>query len=106
MKKQFETKKIVLAVALCFSAPLVYSQSGPIKIGVVTPLSGTYTPIGEQVKMGLELAAKEINAAGGINGRKINLIYEDEEANPAVATQKAEKLFQVEKVDFLTGTVN
>jgi branched-chain amino acid transport system substrate-binding protein len=106
MKKQFETKKIALAVALCFGASLVSAQSSPIKIGVVTPLSGTYTPIGEQVKMGLDLAAREINAAGGINGRKINLIYEDEEANPAVATQKAEKLFQVEKVDFLTGTVN
>jgi branched-chain amino acid transport system substrate-binding protein len=91
---------------LCLGASLVSAQSGPIKIGVVTPLSGTYTPIGEQVKMGLDLAAREINAAGGINGRKINLIYEDEEANPAVATQKAEKLFQVEKVDFLTGTVN
>ena len=106
MKKKFQTKKIALAVALSFGASLVLAQSGPIKIGVVTPLSGTYTPIGEQVKMGLDLAAKEINAAGGINGKKIDLIYEDEEANPAVATQKAEKLFQVEKVDFLTGTVN
>lgn len=106
MKKQFQTKKIALAVALSLGTSFVLAQSGPIKIGVVTPLSGTYTPIGEQVKMGLDLAAKEINAAGGINGRKIDLIYEDEEANPAVATQKAEKLFQVEKVDFLTGTVN
>jgi branched-chain amino acid transport system substrate-binding protein len=106
MKKQFQAKKIALAVALSLGASLVSAQTGPIKIGVVTPLSGTYTPIGEQVKMGLDLAAKEINAAGGINGRKIDLIYEDEEANPAVATQKAEKLFQVEKVDFLTGTVN
>lgn len=104
--KQFQVKKISLAVALSFSTSLALAQSGPIKIGVVTPLSGTYTPIGEQVKMGIDLAAKEINAAGGINGRKVNLIYEDEEANPAVATQKAEKLFQLEKVDFLTGTVN
>lgn len=104
--KQFQIKKITLAVALGFGASLALAQSGPIKIGVVTPLSGTYTPIGEQVKMGLDLAAKEINAAGGINGRKVDLIYEDEEANPAVATQKAEKLFQVERVEFLTGTVN
>ena len=95
-----------MLAALSLGATLAIAQTGPIKIGVVTPLSGTYTPIGEQVKMGLDLAAKEINAKGGINGRKIDLIYEDEEANPAVATQKAEKLFQVEKVDFLTGTVN
>lgn len=78
----------------------------PIRVGVVTPLSGTYTPIGQQVRWGLELAAKEINAAGGIAGRKVELLFEDEEANPSVAVQKAEKLFQVSKVDFLTGTVN
>ncbi|MBN9587150.1 MAG: branched-chain amino acid ABC transporter substrate-binding protein [Afipia sp. 62-7] len=78
----------------------------PIKIGVVTPLSGTYAPIGQQVRWGLELATKEVNAAGGINGRQIQLIFEDEEANPSVAVQKAEKLFEVQKVDFLTGTVN
>ncbi|MCC7227060.1 MAG: ABC transporter substrate-binding protein [Burkholderiaceae bacterium] len=82
------------------------AQSDPIKIGVVTPLSGTYAGIGQQVKWGLDLATKEINASGGIAGRKVELIYEDEEANPAVAVQKAEKLLQVSKVDFLTGTVN
>ncbi|MBE7197777.1 MAG: ABC transporter substrate-binding protein [Parafilimonas terrae] len=78
----------------------------PITIGVDTPLSGTYAPIGQQVRWGLELATKEVNAAGGIAGREIRLIVEDEEANPAVAVQKADKLFQVDKVDFLTGTVN
>ena len=78
----------------------------PIKIGVDTPLSGTYAPIGQQVRWGLELATKEVNASGGIAGRQIQLIFEDEEANPAVAVQKADKLFQVDKVDFLTGTVN
>jgi branched-chain amino acid transport system substrate-binding protein len=77
-----------------------------IRIGVVTPLSGTYAGIGQQVKWGLDLAAAQLNASGGILGRKLELIYEDEEANPAVAVQKAEKLFQVSKVDFLTGTVN
>jgi branched-chain amino acid transport system substrate-binding protein len=102
-----QMKKIVLAVSsVVLSTSLANAADGPIKIGVVTPLSGTYTPIGQQVKMGLELATKEVNAAGGIMGRKVELIFEDEEANPAVATQKAEKLFQVSNVDFLTGTVN
>ena len=96
-----------LAAALAIAAPLAASaQTGPIRVGVVTPLSGTYAGIGQQVKWGLDLAAAQINAAGGVMGRKLELVYEDEEANPAVATQKAEKLFQVGKVDFLTGTVN
>ncbi|MBK9246365.1 MAG: ABC transporter substrate-binding protein [Burkholderiales bacterium] len=98
-------KPLAVAVGLAFTAG-AYAQSSPIRIGVVTPLSGTYAGIGQQVKWGLDLAAKEINDAGGVMGRKLELIYEDEEANPAVATQKAEKLFQVSKVDFLTGTVN
>ena len=96
-----------LAAALAIAAPLAASaQTAPIRVGVVTPLSGTYAGIGQQVKWGLDLAAAQINAAGGVMGRKLELVYEDEEANPAVATQKAEKLFQVGKVDFLTGTVN
>ncbi|MBK8016259.1 MAG: ABC transporter substrate-binding protein [Betaproteobacteria bacterium] len=96
-----------LAATLAIAAPLAASaQTGPIRVGVVTPLSGTYAGIGQQVKWGLDLAAAQINAAGGVMGRRLELVYEDEEANPAVATQKAEKLFQVGKVDFLTGTVN
>jgi branched-chain amino acid transport system substrate-binding protein len=98
-------RTLALAVALALGAPAL-AQQAPIRIGVVTPLSGTYAGIGQQVKWGLELAAKEINAGGGVMGRKLELLYEDEEANPSVATQKAEKLFQVNKVDFLTGTVN
>jgi len=77
-----------------------------IRIGVVTPLSGTYAGVGQPVRWGLELAAREINEAGGIGNRRVVLLFEDEEANPSVAVQKAERLFQVEKVDFLTGMVN
>ena len=95
-----------LSAGLLTQMPVQAQSQNPIRIGVVTPLSGTYAPIGAQVKMGLDLAQKEINAAGGILGRQVELLYEDEEANPRVAVQKAEKLFQQNKVDFLTGTVN
>jgi branched-chain amino acid transport system substrate-binding protein len=100
------TKKLIPALIAAAFSVAAQAQTGPIRIGVVTPLSGTYAGIGQQVKWGLDLAAKEINAGGGVMGRSIELVYEDEEANPAVAVQKAEKLFQVGKVDFLTGTVN
>ena len=97
---------IIAAAAAAFTALGAHAQSGPIRIGVVTPLTGTYAGIGQQVKWGIDLAVKEINDQGGILGRKVETLYEDEEANPNVAVQKAEKLFQVSKVDFLTGTVN
>lgn len=101
------TYKTTMLAALLAATALTGAQAAdPIKIGVVTPLSGTYAGIGQQVRWGLELATREVNAAGGIAGRQIELIFEDEEANPAVAVQKADKLFQVNKVDFLTGTVN
>jgi branched-chain amino acid transport system substrate-binding protein len=99
-------KTMILAALLLATALSSAHAADPIKIGVVTPLSGTYAGIGQQVKWGLELATKEINAAGGIMGRQVELSFEDEEANPSVAVQKADKLFQVGKVDFLTGTVN
>jgi len=103
--------KLVAALAVAFAAASTTTAAlaqgaGPIKIGVVTPLTGTYAGIGQQVKWGIDLAIKEINDKGGILGRKLEAVYEDEEANPNVAVQKAEKLFQVAKVDFLTGTVN
>ena len=91
-----------IAMLLASSA---YAQEA-IKIGVLTPLSGTYAGIGQQVRWGIDQSVEEINAAGGIAGRQIELVYEDSEANPAVAVTKAEKLFTVDNVDFLTGTVN
>src|SRR6202163_2560407 len=99
-------KQITLATALTgVLASTSYAQT-TIKVGVVTPLSGTYAPIGKQVRWGAELAVKQINAAGGVNGRKFELLFEDEEANPPVAVRKSEKLLQQDKVDLLTGTVN
>jgi branched-chain amino acid transport system substrate-binding protein len=96
-----------LGVAGAFMLALAPAQAAdPIKVGLVTPLSGTYAPIGKQVRWGAELAVKEINVAGGVNGRPFELLFEDEEANPPVAVRKAEKLLQQDKVDLLTGTVN
>lgn len=94
----------LLALMLAFAGPA--AAKAPIKIGVLTPLSGTYEPIGQQVKWGSRLAADQINAHGGIDGRTIKLIFEDSEANTSVATRKADKLFTSDNVDFLVGIVN
>jgi branched-chain amino acid transport system substrate-binding protein len=99
-------KRIGLTGALTIALVSAANAQSAIKIGVVTPLSGTYAPIGKQVRWGAELAVKQINAAGGVMGHKLELLFEDEEANPPVAVRKAEKLLQQDKVDLLTGTVN
>ena len=87
-------KQLSLAAALTTALVSFAHAQGTIKVGVVTPLSGTYAQIGKQVRWGAELAVKEINAAGGVMGRKFELLFEDEEANPPVAVRKAEKLLQ------------
>ena len=56
---------LIAAVAAAFAATGAFAQSGPIKIGVVTPLTGTYAGIGQQVKWGIDMAIKEINDKGG-----------------------------------------
>jgi branched-chain amino acid transport system substrate-binding protein len=72
-----------------------FAQSGPIKIGVVTPLSGTYAdrPAGP---LGARTGSQEINAAAASPGAA-QAAVRGRGGEPAVAVQKAEKLFQVEK---------
>ena len=106
MSKATMSKSLGAAGAFMMALIPAGHAADPIKVGVVTPLSGSYAQIGKQVRWGAELAIKEINAAGGVKGRPFELLFEDEEANPPVAVRKAEKLLQQDKVDLLTGTVN
>ena len=68
-----------------------YGQSDVIKIGHLTPRTGFLGPLGEFAVQAVDMAVAEINAAGGINGRKIELLKEDS-VNPQTATTKAESL--------------
>lgn len=77
---------------------------GPVKIGVLSPLSGPWTVYGEAHRRGIELAAKEINENGGINGRDVELIVEDTETDPSTVTEKAQKVTRDDNVDVVAGT--
>jgi len=77
----------------------------PIKIGVVQPFSGGLELFGNQAKLGLELAASEINAAGGVLGRPISLIYEDDKTDPKTAVERATSLIRKEKVLAISGPI-
>jgi branched-chain amino acid transport system substrate-binding protein len=58
------------------------SPGGPIKIGMVTSLTGNYTPLGTGNKQGAQLVVDQVNARGGINGRKLELVMLDDGTNP------------------------
>jgi len=76
--------RIAIAIALALAAPLAAAQQS-VKIANVVELSGTGTTAGTNFKNGVELAVKEINAAGGILGRKVVLENADTQSNPAIA---------------------
>src|SRR5678816_241084 len=84
---------------------IVRSQPDALRLGHLTPLTGFLGPLGEYAVMGVKLAVEEINAAGGINGRKVDLITEDS-VNPQTASTKAERLIERDKVVAVIGEIS
>lgn len=80
-------------------------QAEVIRIGHLTPRTGFLGPLGEYAVLGIQLAAEEINAAGGVMGRKIELVLEDS-VNPQTASAKAERLIERDKVAMLIGEIS
>jgi urea transport system substrate-binding protein len=76
-----------------------------VKIGAVLPFSGGVELYGRQAKLGLELAAKEINAGGGILGRPVQVIYEDDKTDPAAAVDATHKLVERDGVLAVAGPI-
>jgi branched-chain amino acid transport system substrate-binding protein len=81
------------------------AQGDTIKIGHLTPRTGFLGPLGDYAVMGIQLAAEEINAAGGVAGRKIELVLEDS-VNPQTASAKAERLVERDKVAMIIGEIS
>ena len=81
------------------------NSAEPIKIGAVLPFSGGVELYGRQAKLGLDLAAKDINAAGGILGRPVELLYADDKTDPAVATDATRKLIERDGVLAVVGPI-
>src|SRR5205823_24582 len=84
---------------------IVRGQTDAIRIGHLTPLTGFLGPLGEYAVMGVKLAAEEINNAGGVMGRKIDLVMEDS-VNPQTASAKAERLIERDKVAMIIGEIS
>jgi branched-chain amino acid transport system substrate-binding protein len=82
-----------------------FAQTGPIRIGVLAAKAGVTAPVGESGLRGTQFAVDRINVAGGILGRKIELVVE-EESNPKDTVERFRKLALQNRVDVITGVVS
>ncbi len=94
--------RCLAALALAFAALGAQAQD-TIKIGLVTALSGQSARAGEAITRGLQVAIDELNASGGVLGRKLELLRRDDEATPAKGVIAARELVHKEKVAVLFG---
>jgi branched-chain amino acid transport system substrate-binding protein len=92
-----------LAIGVALASSGVAQAPAPIRIGVIQPLSGPVAASGNYVRMGAEIARDWINARGGVGGRKVELLIEDNKSDPKEAASAAEKLIVRDKVPVLMG---
>src|SRR5262245_18592407 len=85
-------------------SPAPLRAQGPIKIGEINSYSGIGAPFTGPYKLGAELAIEEINAKGGVLGRKLDVIFRDDKGQPADAVKQAQDLVESEKVALIAGT--
>ena len=95
--------RIAAISALLVWAAAGHAQSTEIKIGIAEALTGNAAQYGVPIRKGFELAAAEINAAGGINGQKLDLVIEDEQGKKEEAINVFKKLIFQDKVLMLFG---
>ncbi|TFF19203.1 ABC transporter substrate-binding protein [Jiella endophytica] len=104
------TRRATLQLGLAGAATLgfpsiVRAQGGPINVGHLTPKTGFLGALGEWATLGIQMAAEEINQAGGVNGRQLNIMSEDS-INPDTAATKAQRMLERDKADFLIGEIS
>jgi len=102
MKKRFVLAGLVFMVTFCLGLSYSFAQD-TIKVGIVLPLTGDQAKFGEIEKQSFDLALAEINAAGGVKGKKLELIIEDDTGRPEVGRSVVEKLITKDKVVMLGG---
>jgi branched-chain amino acid transport system substrate-binding protein len=93
---------VVVGVGLA-SLPLPAAAQTPIKIGASMSVTGTYAKPGSYQKEGYDVCIDELNAKGGLLGRKVELVIYDDQSQPATAVKLYEKLITEDKVDAVMG---
>ena len=92
------------SVAALASPSVVRAQADPIKLATLTPLTGAGGPYGPVMAKAAAAVVEEVNKAGGVNGRRVVLVSEDDQTNPEAGVRAARKLIDVDKVSAIMGT--
>ena len=95
----------VTAVSALGFPAIVRAQADAIKIGHLTPMTGFLGALGEWAVLGIQMAAEEINAAGGVLGRPLEVNSEDS-INPDTASTKAQRMLERDGAEFLMGEIS
>ncbi|MGH7331220.1 MAG: amino acid ABC transporter substrate-binding protein [Candidatus Rokuibacteriota bacterium] len=103
MKQGGRPSLAVIAIALCVGSASVGEAQKPIRIGTSASTTGTYAALGQNQLRGYQLCVKHTNDKGGLLGRKLELVVDDDQSQPATATAIYERLITPEKVDLLLG---
>jgi branched-chain amino acid transport system substrate-binding protein len=92
-----------VAAALAVGSVVPATAQGPIRIGASLSLTGTYAKLGKNQHEGYQVCEKELNAKGGLLGRKVQFVVYDDQSMPATAVRLYEKLITEDKVDGVMG---
>jgi len=105
MKKMRKILAMALVLAFCAGSATMGFASEPIRIGVIAPLTGPVAVFGIAVRNGVELYTNMFNAAGGVNGRMIELIIYDDRGLPTEALNAYNRLVNLDEVVAFVGPV-
>ncbi len=105
MKVRLISTVLLLAVLLAACAPGSGQSTGPIKVGILAPLSGPAPTYGISHRNAAQMAIDEWNAKGGVLGRQIEAVVVDSQCAPDPAVNAANKLIDQDKVHYIIGEV-
>jgi branched-chain amino acid transport system substrate-binding protein len=102
-RRSFLAASAAVAGASFLPGPLL-AQDGPIRIGTLTPLTGAGGPYGPVMVQAVKAVVEKVNAAGGVKGRMVEIVSEDDQTNPEAGVRAARKLIDVDRVSAIIGT--
>ena len=102
-RRAFLTTTAAAATTIAFPAILKAQSKEPLRIGCPLPLTGPFAALAADMQRGAVLAADELNTKGGVMGRKVEVLFRDDQLKPAIGAQRTKELIENERVQFIVG---